>query len=116
MIKQIARVAATTVLGVGLTTGFAAADISNTGPSSHNSERSKVTNSAQITNNNRISASNENDQTASSVTQAYITILLAEVLLQVIRQTQTALVLQHQLITQVLTWLDGQLVQVTQVL
>jgi hypothetical protein len=68
MIKQLTRAAATAVLGLSLTTGFAAADIGNTGPSSHNSEKSKVTSTAIIKNNNDLSASNENSQSTKSGT------------------------------------------------
>ncbi len=67
MKKQLIRAAATTVLGLSLTTGFAAAatgDISNTGPNSTNHVRSHVTNSATVANHNDLRATNNNTQTS----------------------------------------------------
>src|SRR5258708_6569971 len=66
MTKQLIRAAATTVLGLSLTAGFAAADVSNTGPSSHNSVKSTVSNSQHVRNNNNLSAHNSNSQSANS--------------------------------------------------
>ncbi len=66
MTKQLIRAAATTVLGLSLTAGFAAADISNTGPDSNNKESSKVKNSLTVDNNNNLSASNDNSQKAKT--------------------------------------------------
>lgn len=66
MIKLLTRAAATTVLGLGLTTGFAAADIGTTGPSSHNSEKSKVTNTTIVKNNNDVTAAYANSQQSST--------------------------------------------------
>jgi hypothetical protein len=66
MKKQLIRAAATSVLGLSLTTGFAAADIGNTGYSSHNSVKSTVSNSQQVKNNNNVGASSSNYQTAST--------------------------------------------------
>ena len=66
MKKELIRAAATTVLGLSLTTGFAAADISNTGPSSHNDVKSTTKNTAMLTNSNSISGTNTNNQNATS--------------------------------------------------
>jgi len=66
MKKQLIRAAATTALGLSLTTGFAAADISGTGPSSHNSVKSEITNTAHVKNNNNLGVSNSNSQSATS--------------------------------------------------
>lgn len=69
MKKQLLRAAATTVLGLSLTTGFAAAatgNISNTGPSSSNKIHSSVTNSATLDNHNMVHATNTNYQTSKT--------------------------------------------------
>lgn len=66
MKKQLIRAAATTVLGLSLTTGIAAADIGNTGPSSHNKVETTTSNHARLHNNNNISGSNSNGQSAST--------------------------------------------------
>lgn len=66
MKKTLIRAAATTVLGLSLTTGLAAADINNTGPSSHNKVETTTSNTARLHNNNNISGSNSNSQSAST--------------------------------------------------
>jgi hypothetical protein len=67
--QQLMRAAATTVLGIGLTTGFAAAQtsgIDHTGASSDNAIVSKVRNSAHFNNDNDLRVRNDNDQDARS--------------------------------------------------
>ena len=65
MKKQLIRAAATTVLALSLTTGFAAAatgDISNTGPRSENRVTSSVDQTTRVTNRNTVRATNQNMQ------------------------------------------------------
>jgi len=64
MTKQLIRAAATTVLGLSLTAGFAAADVSNTGPDSSNTITSKVSNKVIITNVNTLILTNSYSPTA----------------------------------------------------
>lgn len=67
--QQLMRAAATTVLGIGLTTGFAAAQtgsINQTGQNSDNKIISKVRNSARFNNDNDLRVRNSNDQDARS--------------------------------------------------
>lgn len=66
MKKQLVRAAAATVLGLSLTTGFAAADINTTGPDSSNNTNTSLTSNMNHTNNNKLRLHNDNDQTASS--------------------------------------------------
>jgi hypothetical protein len=66
MKKQLIRAAASSVLGLSLMTGFAAADINTTGPGSSNRVTTHNTNRFTQTNNNRLHLSNRNDQRASS--------------------------------------------------
>jgi len=66
MTKQLIRAAATTVLGLSLTAGFAAADVSNTGPDSNNQEKSTVKNTLTVQNNNNLKVKNNNHQWAST--------------------------------------------------
>ena len=66
MKQQLIRAAATTVLGLSLTTGFAAADISGTGNSSHNTVKTTSDNSQKVTNSNSLGANNSNSQSAKS--------------------------------------------------
>lgn len=67
--QQLMRAAVTTVLGIGLTTGFAAAQtgsIDHTGQSSDNKIISKVHNSARFKNDTDLRVRNSNDQDARS--------------------------------------------------
>lgn len=68
MKQQLMRAAATAVLGIGLTTGFAAADttINQTGHESDNKVITKVHNSARFDNDNNVRVRNNNDQDARS--------------------------------------------------
>lgn len=66
MKKQLVRAAAATVLGLSLTTGFAAADINTTGPDSSNTQRTSVSASSNVNNNNRVHATSNNSQDAST--------------------------------------------------
>ena len=66
MKKQLLRAAASTVLGLSLTTGFAAADISNTGPGSDNTVVTKVSSHYKVNNDNNLGVSNSNGQSFST--------------------------------------------------
>jgi hypothetical protein len=66
MTKQLIRAAAATVLGLSLTTGFAAADITNTGPDSNNTVNTTNSQSADVDNDNHVTLRNDNDQHAYS--------------------------------------------------
>jgi hypothetical protein len=66
MKKQLVRAAAATVLGLGLTTGFAAADIDTTGPHSNNTVRITHHTRRTVNNDNDVHLSNRNDQHAYS--------------------------------------------------
>lgn len=65
MKKQLVRAAAATILGLSLTTGFAAADtIDTTGPWSSNKAITKIKNTNKVTNTNRLHLKNDNSQRA----------------------------------------------------
>ncbi|HXR49927.1 MAG TPA: hypothetical protein VN778_02780, partial [Verrucomicrobiae bacterium] len=70
MKKQLIRAAASAVLGLSLTTGFAAAQSCSitgpTGPQSNNQVHVTSHNSADIDNDNNVSAWNNNSQHGSS--------------------------------------------------
>jgi hypothetical protein len=64
MKKQFIRAAATSVLGLSLMTGFAAADINTTGPGSSNTERTRVNVHHRVNNDNDVRFTNSNSQRA----------------------------------------------------
>ena len=67
--KKLLKILAAAAVSASLTTGLAVAQtgsISNTGPDSENEIEFSLDNSANIDNNNDVSASNRNDQDADS--------------------------------------------------
>lgn len=68
MKKQLVRAAAATVLGISLTTGFAAADINTTGPSSTNRANTSVSSNQDHNNNNTVRATANSNQDARTGT------------------------------------------------
>lgn len=69
MKKQLIRLAAITVLGLSLTTGFAAAQtgsINTTGADSYNKVKSRVHNVQRVRNTNTLAVDNANQQAAST--------------------------------------------------
>lgn len=66
MKKQLIRAAASSVLGLSLMTGFAAADINTTGPGSSNHQQTNYTVRHFVRNNNNVQATNTNHQYANT--------------------------------------------------
>ena len=66
MKKQLVRAAATTVLGISLTTGFAAADINTTGPQSSNNTNTSLSSKEEVRNNNNVRVHSDGYQRANS--------------------------------------------------
>lgn len=64
MKRQLIRATATTIMGLSLMTGFAAADISTTGPNSTNTVHTTATRSTTVRNTNTVRLTNDNDQSA----------------------------------------------------